>query len=170
MKNNSFIPKTFFPFIGFLILIFTISSCKKTDLTGSNVTYQMSFMANGEKVVYTLEAALVAVFSNVGNQYNGAFVGYDSNSNMGLQVFDNQTISKKEYTGYTTSGTILVGVLMSYEDSNGTVYSQAGEDVKVTITSLAHESVSGTFSGTLKASGNPDMAITDGKFTVKRIN
>ena len=150
--------------------MFVIGSCKKNNSDGSNVTYEMSFMANGEKVVYTLQAALVATFSNTGDQYTGAFVGSDSNSNMELQVFDNQDISKKAYVGYTTSGTILVGVLMSYTDRIGTLYSQAGENVVVTITSIAYASVSGTFSGTLKASGKPDMAITDGKFTVKRIN
>ncbi len=171
MKNNYFNFKTFYPVLGLLILVFIVNSCTKDKTNnGSGVTYEMSFMANGTKVVYTLEAALVATFAEEGDQYLGTFVGYDSDSNMDIEVFDSQAISKKEYSGYTTSGTILVGVLMSYDDSTGTLYSQAGDDVVVTITSIAYASISGTFSGTLKASGKPDMVITDGKFTVKRIN
>lgn len=130
----------------------------------------MSFTANGTKVEYTLEGALVATFSNAGQQYVGIFSGYDTNTNMNLQVYDNTDISEKDYSGYTTVNTELVGVLMGYQDNSSTLYSKGGGDVVVNVSSITDTSVSGTFSGTLKAAGKPDMVIADGKFTVKRIN
>lgn len=168
MKNIFFGSKRIYLFIVLLMMISVVNSCKK-DNSISN-TYEMSFYANGTKVVYTVEGALVATFSNAGDQFLGIFSGYDVNSNMGLQVYSNTEISENSYSGYTTSGFVLVGVLIGYQDTSGTLYSQAGGDVIIDVASITDTSVSGTFSGTLKASGKPDMVITEGKFTVKRFN
>ena len=169
MKNNFTTSKTVYLFLALLALVFVNNSCKKDSSISSN-TYEMSFKANGTLVDYKTEGALVATFTNTDNQFLGVFSGYDANSNMGLQVYSDAAISEMSYSGYTTSGFVLVGVLMGYQDTSGTLYSQAGSDVVINISKITDTSVSGTFSGTLKASGKADMVITDGKFTVKRYN
>lgn len=169
MKSKFFLPKTYNLFLGLLFLVFIAGSCKKTDSSIGN-TYEMTFTANGTKVTYTLEAALVATFTDSEGQYLGVFSGFDDNTNISIDVFDNQAITEKKYSGYTAVGTALSGVIMGYQDSSGTNYSQAGSDLEVNVTSITDTAVSGTFSGTLKASGKSDMVIADGKFTLKRFN
>ncbi|MFB6342981.1 hypothetical protein ACE1ET_14735 [Saccharicrinis sp. FJH62] len=158
-------PFYFLPAIMLFILV--VPSCTKDD-SRVGETYEMSFSVNGTTVKYTSQASLLANFANTGAQYLAVFTGNDATSSMNITAYDDQPVSKKSYSGYATSGTALVGVLMTYQDNDGTVFSQGGGDVIVSISSITDTSVSGTFSGILKASGKPDMVITDGKFTLKR--
>ena len=163
-----FTQKNRFPVIILFVFALIVNSCKKDDMSGK--TYFMSFTANGTKVEYTVEGALVATFSDAGNQHIGFFSGYNSITNLNLQVYDDVPISVKSYTGYNISNSILLGVLIGYDDESGTDYTQVGDDLVVNVTSITDTSVSGTFSGTLKANGKPDIVIAGGKFTVKRFN
>ena len=130
----------------------------------------MSFKANGTQVNYKTIGAIVATFSNNSSEYLGAFSGYDATSNMNLQVYDGATITTKNYSGYTAAGNGLIGVLIGYQGDSGTLCSEAGDDAPATVTSISETSVSGTFSGTIKADRKADIAITNGKFTLQRFN
>ena len=121
-------------------------------------------------VKYELEGALIATFNQTNGQYIAIFSGYDATSNMNLSVYDDKAIGESDYTGFSNSGTATVGALMGYQDVSDTLYSQAGGDVDIKVIKITSDLVSGTFSGTLKSSGEQDMVITDGKFTLKRFN
>jgi hypothetical protein len=133
----------------------------------------MRFDANGTRVTYTNEATLFATFTQSGAQHSAVFTGYDANSNMALQVYSDAPIAANTYSGYTLSGTVFVGALIGYEDATGTLYTQGtGTSIQsqIVLTSVTSESVRGTFSGTLKAAGQPDVVVTNGEFLVRRFN
>lgn len=157
--------------LGLAFSILVLSSCSTTN-SKNNGGYVMRFKANGNTVEFTVQASLTAAFGQSSNQYNGLFTGYDANSDISLQVFDDKTISESTYTGYTIVGSAVIGTLISYQDDTGTVYTQGSgsSDATVSITQITSKTVRGTFSGTLKASGKPDMAITGGQFYVWRAN
>ena len=170
MKTRAYFKKAIYPLLGLILFTFFISACKKDTVANNTGNYEMTFNANGTQIKYNTDNAVVATFSQTGEQYVGIFSGYDANSNMGLSVYDNKQISESDYTGFTASGMATVGALIGYQDDSGTLYSQAGNDVDIKISSITSDSVSGTFSGTLTATGKPNMVITEGKFTLKRLN
>lgn len=156
----------------FYLVVFTLlfNGCKKDQSTQGG--YLMKFDVNGKTVEFTGQASLVAAFSNTGNQYLGVFTGYDANSNMGLQVYDNKAIVPGTFSGYTISNSAIVGVLIGYQDTSGTQYTQGttNSDAVITISELTATTVRGTFSGTLKAAGKSDISVTNGQFYVWRAN
>jgi len=170
MKRRYFISEKVLAVLVVLMITVVLSSCKKDDPEENGGAYEMSFTANGTKVKYTTQGALVASFANSGSQFLGVLTGYDANTNLHVQVYDDEAIVAGTYSGYSASGGVLTGVLIGYKDGTGTSYTQAGGDIVVTISSITETSASGTFIGTLKASGKPDMVITDGKFTVQRFD
>ena len=91
---------------------------------------------------------------------------------MSLQIYDDKQIGEMSYSGYDVSGSALVGVLMGYQDTSGTLYTQLSlsSDMVINISSITTDAVSGTFSGTLQSTGKADISITEGKFTVWRAN
>lgn len=156
----------------FYLVVFTLlfNGCKKDQSTQGG--YLMKFDVNGKTVEFTGQASLVAAFSNTGNQYLGVFTGYDANSNMGLQVYDNKAIVPGTFSGYAISNSAIVGVLIGYQDTSGTQYTQGttNSDAVITISELTATTVRGTFSGTLKAAGKSDISVTNGQFYVWRAN
>jgi len=66
----------------------------------------------------------------------------------------------------------LVGALMGYQDNAGTLYTQGSANpiANVIISEISPTTVRGTFNGTLKADGKPDVLITQGEFFVWRAN
>lgn len=155
----------------FIVLSAAISACKKDDTT-SNEQYAFKFKANGTQVVLNQQASLVAAFAQSGNIYNAVFNGSDGVSIAILQVYDNKAISSTTFSGYNLVGGSIVGALISYDDATGTGYMQGAgnSDATVTISEITEKTVRGTFSGTLTATGKPDIAITDGEFYVWRAN
>jgi len=159
-------------FIILAIVIFTvvIVGCKKEE-AGSN-GYWIKFKVDGSQVEFTLQSSLVAAFAQAGTQYNAVISGSDSKSHVGLQVYDNKAIVANKYSGYTILNGAVVGVLMHYADASGVVYNQSvtNSNLEITISELTATAVRGTFSGTLKATGKTDIAITSGEFYVWRAN
>jgi hypothetical protein len=160
----------------FKILIFTISagifaSCKD-DETETSGGYYVRFNANGQKVEFKVQGATVAAFGQATNIYNAVFTGYDASSNVILQVFDKKEITTSTYSGYTLSGASFIGALISYQDDSGTLFRQEvlNPVTSVTISEITSETVKGTFSGIVKASGKPNISITQGEFYVWRSN
>lgn len=156
--------------LGLVILAMVFSSCKKEDAGPEE--YVMKFKANGAPVVLNVRGSLVAAFAQAGTVFNGVFTGSDNVSSISLQVYDNKTISATTYSGYKLVGSAIVGALISYNDAKGTPYTQGSvnPDASVTISEITETTVRGTFSGTLKSAGNPDISITEGEFYVWRAN
>lgn len=155
----------------FLLLVITLGSCSKDDEPAEN-EYYVRFNANGEKIEFTVQGAVVAAFGQAGNKYNAVFTGYDATSNINLQVFDNKEITTSAYSGYTLSGTSFIGALIGYNDKSGTLFMQDALNpvTSITITEITSTTVKGIFSGTVKASGKSDISITNGEFYVWRAN
>lgn len=151
-------------------VVLLLNSCKK-DQTG-NGGYVMKFDVNGTTVEFTGQASLSAAFSSSGNQYLGVFTGYDATSNMSLQIYDNKSIVAGSFSGYTIAGGALTGILITYQDHGGTVYNSAttNPDAVVNISEITSTTVRGTFSGTMKSAGKPDISVTNGQFFVWRAN
>jgi hypothetical protein len=171
--ESSFIGKNVkFLMLGIILVAFFASSCKKDDNEPENSAYKIRFEVDGSLVEFNLQGSLLAAFANSGSQYNAVFTGSDSQRNIGLQVFDNKVITENTYSGYTISGSSVVGALMHYEDLNGTLYTQGSNnmDLRITITELTDKIVRGTFSGTLLSAGKTDISITNGEFYVWRAN
>lgn len=159
--------------LGFAVLSIALSSCKdKDDDDGGTEEYAFRFKANGSQVELKLKGALVAAFSQSGTIFNGVFTGSDGVSSITLQVFDSKTISETTYSGYTIVGTSVIGALINYNSADGTGYSQGSvdPDVTVIVTEITETSVRGNFHATVKATGKPDISITDGEFYVWRAN
>ncbi len=146
-------------------------SCQNDD-NETEGGYYVRFKANGQQVEFTVQGATIAAFAQAGNTYNAVFTGYDSSSNVGLQVYDNKEITMATYSGYTLSGSSFIGALIHYKDNLGTLYSQdaLNPTTSITISEITSSAVKGTFSGILKASGKPDLSITQGEFFVWRSN
>lgn len=166
----------FFTSRAIIILCFALfgiifNSCNNNDADDES-TYYVRFNANGQKVEYTIHNSLVAAFGQSGIQFNAVFTGYDATSNISLQVFDNKAIVSDTFTGYSLSGSSFVGALIGYQDKTGTLYTQGAvtPNSTITITELTSAAVRGTFSGTVKATGKPDISITGGEFYVWRAN
>lgn len=152
-------------FIGLLF------SCKN-DQEETGGTYYVRFNANGQKVEFTVQGATIAAFAQAENTYNAVFTGYNTSSNVGLQVYDNKEITTGTYTGYTLSGSSFIGALIHYKDDLGILYAQDALNAvtSITISEITATAVKGTFNGILKSSGKPDLSITAGEFFVSRAN
>ena len=147
-----------------------LGSCKKdNDDSGA---YKMKFKANGTLIEFTVQGSLTASFSQSGSVNNGVFTGYDANSNMGLQVYDSKAFEESTYSGYVWTGSAFVGALMGYSDKTGTLYTQGttNSNATINIIEITSTTVRGTFNGTVKADGKPDISITEGEFFVWRTN
>lgn len=169
MKTNFFKSKSAALILAFALLMM-FNACKKEE--NSNDGYMMRFKVNGAQVEFKTQASLVAAFGQSGNIFNGVFTGYDAKSNISLQVYDNKAISETTFSGYALVGSSFVGALIGYQDNDGTLYTQGSinSDATIKISEMSSTTVRGTFSGTLKASGKSDIAITNGEFFVWRAN
>jgi hypothetical protein len=171
MKTKIFHKKSILLILGFVFFSTMFSSCNK-DTTTSTGSFLIQFKVDGTLVEYTSQSSLMAVFAHSGAQYNAVFSGYDELSNINLSVYYNKEITSGTYSGYTLAGSAIVGSLISYQDKSGTNYTQASvnSDASITISEITATTVKGFFSGTLLASGKPDIVITNGEFFVWRAN
>jgi hypothetical protein len=151
---------------------FLFESCSKEDEASGE--YFMRFKANGASVEYINQLGLSASFAQSGNQYFLTISGWnDASSNFSLLLYNLAPITENTYSGYTVSVDGTVGVLFAHkEKESGAVFSSgvtADYDARVTLSEITGTGVKGTFSGTVKASGHPDITISEGSFFVKRV-
>jgi hypothetical protein len=167
---------------------------------GGGGSYEVSFKANGAQIKYTSEAAAVFTHTATDNLYSGLLEGFqDYNSTGGehiaILLYDNKAIATGVYQdpekAADASGTKTPKVLINYYkdaadnyismgtfvDENGNMPPGTGTavaDAKVTITKVTATTVEGSFSGTVflstDASFGSKVTLTDGKFSVKRID
>lgn len=160
--------------LAFMLLVssvFFVTSCSKDEDPGE---FYMRFKANGTLVEYTNQLGLSAGFAQSGNQHVGTISGWnDASSNFSLLLYNLSPISETTYSGYAVSVDGTVGVLFAHkEKESGTVFSSGvtpDYDARVTLLQLTETGVKGTFSGTIRAAGHPDISISEGEFFVKRV-
>ena len=136
--------------------------------------FYVRFRANGTQVVFNLPNNELATFDKIGSEFHFGTSGAAANgNNISLAVFDVAAITTASYVGLTTvnssGGYRLAEILytvggVQYENTD------ANQDHRITITEITPTTVKGTFSGTMKASGRPNISITNGEFYTKRIN
>jgi hypothetical protein len=161
----------FLALVMFILSITFITSCEKEEEPGE---YYMRFKANGKLIEYTNQLGLSAGFSQSGNQHIGTISGWnDASSNFSFLLYNLAPITENTYSGYSFSTEGTVGVLLVHkEPGSGEVFSSGvtpDYDARVTISEIDGTAVKGTFSGLIKASGLPDINITEGSFFVKRV-
>lgn len=168
MKRSAAI---FFALAMVIVSVTLISGCTKDE---EHTEYYMRFKSNGVMIEYTNQLGLTAGFAQSGNQYVGTISGWnDANSNFSMLLYDLAPITEITYSGYAVSVDGTVGVLLAHKEINsGKVFSSgvtSDYDARVTISEITETGVKGTFSGLIKASGLPDISITEGSFYVKRV-
>jgi hypothetical protein len=157
-----------------LLATVALGSCGGSNATGpSGNDLFFSFKMNGTMVEYTDAAALWATFNTTTGQSSLIIVGFDGSTGAGLQVWRDQAVTTGTYSGFTAVNNAIVGVVMYYDDATNTNFAAdpvVPADATIVITSITATRVSGTFFGVLKAQGQPDITVTEGKFTVQRTN
>ena len=144
----------------------TCSSCSEEETPA----YFMRFLHDGVEVGYTDPTNLTAAFTRTGEQYIGVFTGFNTTSTMVLKVYDGQAISEKVYREFGPVGSVFTGSLITYQ-SGGNTYTQGAlvPDIRIRVTELRDQYVRGSFAGTLKTDGQPDIVISQGEFYVRRV-
>jgi len=187
MKNIKRIPEKFhfYQFTKMVILILgllvALTSCKMSDDgdddDGKIGEFMISFNANGTLQEFTSDHFPQGSIYDNGSQYTAGFSAVRSASSVGIQVLDNKTVTAKSYTGYSLtqatqqSSAYVIGAVVSYSEGQTGYSSLVGLDSNVTvvISEITTTSIRGTFSGTLKSSGEQDLVVTNGKFYVLRV-
>ena len=152
-----------------LLLAWTFAACFSCS-DEQLPDYFMRFRQDGVEVVYDDPATLSAAFTFSDQQYIGVFTGFNSTSTMVLKVYDDQAISEKVYREFGPVGAAFAGSLITYQNGTNT-YTQGAlvPDVRIRVTEVSDEYVRGSFAGTLKSDGQPDIVITYGEFFVRRV-
>lgn len=178
-------------FAGVLIILLTITSCKKEkDPGGSDSGYYVKFKANGTQIIYKAYAEgnfnklasgkYVSTLSGL----NEAFVATKSNMSIGLSTVDQNAVNIT-YTNYAVSSSAMqkaVVLSLGYYDDKGVFFMTWSDefapalpdDVETVATCIFTEQtedhLKGNFTGKMY---NEDFSvkldITDGEFFVKRV-
>jgi len=154
-------------------LAFGLLSFGCGDGTGPGETVFMRFEVDGQVVEYTQEGTLLAAFSGEFGQQFLFIGGFDETTLLAVEIYDLTRITPNTYSGYTVSGSSAQGVVIRYEAGGGHNYETAGTeaaDRTATVTEISARTISGTFSGTLSATDQEDIVITNGEFRVSRTN
>lgn len=157
-----------------LLLVLTVitNSCKK--VSSENGEYFVKFKAGSTNINYNNQAGLYYTATQSGSSHIVLISGFNNAaSNISLQVYSNAAITAGSYNGYSISSGIPIGIIIGYLDAgSGQLFNTAGAvtDASVTITEINSTHIKGSFSGTVKKSGQADISITAGEFYVKKIN
>ena len=158
----------------FGISVVFFSACNKDDNNG-NGGYFFRFKANEIQYNYDFQLLLTAQFTQSGDQHLGTITGAnDASSNIGLQLYDDNSFKTGIYSGFTIDEGVTKGVIIGHLDPiTGLIFGSGGGqnvDATIVITEFTDASVRGTFEGSLLRTGYPDIIIEEGEFFVKRVN
>jgi hypothetical protein len=146
-------------------------SCDTTG-PGEASEYFIRYRANGSAIEYREDLRLHGVVGMVGSQHALALegespAGAPAESSLNVSVFDVVPITTRTYTGYQTVTGGFTSAGLIYRAGGVEYHSNLDDaDNRVTITEIARTHLRGTFSGTLKLAGRPDVVITNGEFYV----
>lgn len=164
-----------------LLTVAALGCSSSTDATGkSSSPYYIKFTANGTQSEYHDQIAfpISASFAHTGIEYTGVVAGQSdavatTGGTITLGVMDVAPITtNKSYGALQTvsaNGGFTLGQISYTIASAGYSNPDPNNDVHVAFTEITATTVRGTFSGTLKSSGHPNLSIS-GEFFAKRIN
>jgi hypothetical protein len=155
--------------------IFLFAACDKDDDNDKTGQYYFRFSANGTMVEFNHQLLLTAGFGQSPPIYAATASGAnDATTNISLIIYNNGPIVADVYSGYDIVEGEVIGVIIAYLDKKtGVVFGSGGGpdvDATVEITELTATYMKGKFNGTVVASGQDDIAITNGSFYVRRVN
>jgi hypothetical protein len=153
----------------FLALCVSFAGCDSGDADGS--PYFIRFNAGGGQVFFNGVNAVWGAFAQASTQHNAVFSAFNQSSNVSVQVFDRAPVAEGTYSGYSFDQGAVIGILIAYQNPAGVTFVSGpmpSADTRVIITQISPTAVRGTFQGTLRSAGQPDLAVTGGEFHVQR--
>lgn len=159
------------PFLLLLLGATLVAACDSGGTDDPDAgEYFVRFSAGETPISFTRQGSIVGTFAQSGNQHNAIFTGYDETTGIHLQIYDREAVTEQTYSGYGFETDAVVGVLIGYYNADGSYASGASptEETRVVVSEITETSVRGTFQGTVKADGLPDLALTEGEFFVQR--
>ena len=178
MKHQFFTKATSYFILGLVLVALFSGSCKKEDDIKND--YKISYKANGVLEEFIVEDVAGSFYEDVtATQYGLRFTARKQNFTIYLDIYDRHAITDSTYSGYKLTPpigkkpTLIEGAEIAHNDGDTyTVYKtdKKNADVTISISEITKSTVRGSFKGTLKASGKPDMVITEGKYFVPVAN
>jgi hypothetical protein len=162
----------------FIVGAALLSSCGQDPAgsDGDETGFYMRYRANGTLIEYRDPLLVHGVFVAVGSQFTFAAEGVSpagtiTGSSANVSAIDVAPITTRTYTGFQVVPGGFTTASILYR-TGGVEYSNtdAGNDIRVTLTEITPAYGRGTFSGTVKFAGRPDVSITGGEFYVPRRN
>lgn len=157
------------PVLLLLVVCLSIAGCDSSDPEPS--PFFVRFNAGGSQVQFNAVNTVWGAFGNAESQHTGVFSAFTESSNISIQVYDRSPIVEATYSGYSVDQGALIGMLITYQNPAGVLFSSGATpsaDSRVVITQITSSAVRGTFQGTVRASGHPDLVLTAGEFHVQR--
>jgi hypothetical protein len=152
-----------------LVVAVSVAGCDSNDPeTGP---FFVRFTASGSQVQFNTVNTIWGAFGSSDSQHNGVFTAFTESSNISIQVYDRSPIVEATYSGYSIDQGALIGMLIAYQNPAGVTFTSGATpsaDTRVVITQISTTAVRGTFQGTLRATGQPDLVVTGGEFHVQR--
>jgi hypothetical protein len=165
-----------------LLTVAALGCSSSTDATTgtNNSPYFIKFTANGTQSEYHDQIAfpIAASFAHTGIEYTAVVAGQSdavatTGGTITLGAMDVAPIAtNKSYGALQTVGTgggFTLGQISYTIASIGYSNPDPNNDVRVAFTEITATTVRGTFSGTLKSTGRPNLSIS-GEFFAKRLN
>ncbi|MDA0330314.1 MAG: hypothetical protein O2958_15075 [Gemmatimonadetes bacterium] len=89
---------------------------------------------------------------------------------MTITLWDDEAIEPGTFTGFTAAGTSVGGVTLSYENATGTECTAEPVDASITLNDVTATHLRGSLSAVVSGVGVSDVTITEGQFSVRRVN
>jgi hypothetical protein len=146
-----------------------------TDPDDGAGQFFVRYQANGAQIEYRDPLLIHAVFTTVGSQNVFAVEGVSpdgtiTGSSVNVSVMDVSPITVRSYVGFQIGAAGITSASILYRTGGFEYSNTTNSDNRVTVTEITPQYVRGTFSGTTRATGRPNVAITNGEFYVQRVN
>jgi asparagine N-glycosylation enzyme membrane subunit Stt3 len=169
MKKSHFI-------LSFSLLIWlSITSISCNDEEGNGLlNNSIKFKIDGNLIEFKDQTKLFGFYGSNGSQHTLLIQSDNGEEEINIQIFDDTPITVATYTGFDlNSNNVIEGITIGVFTNDGIVYTTDATNVigSVIVTDLGDNLIKGTFSGELRdpETGN-SVTLTEGEFTVKRVN
>jgi hypothetical protein len=157
--------------VALLLALVYCPSCGATEPAAAG-DYFIRYQANGVLIEYREDPLLHGLVTQFGAQHALGAEGASSpgspvESSLNVSVFDVTPIVTRTYVGYQTVTGGFTSAGLTYR-TGGVEYNSnvSDADNRVTVTEITPVYLRGTFSGTVRAPGRPEVVITNGEFYV----
>jgi hypothetical protein len=154
-----------------LLLAACSSSTGPDDDGGTG--YFIRYQANGTSIEYRDALLIHGVITTVGSQHLLAVEGVSpsgtiSGSSVNVSVMDVQSLAPGTYVGFQAKTGGFTSASILYRTGGVEFSNTSNSDNRVVIAEISSTEIRGTFSGTVRASGQSNVSITNGEFFVPR--